>query len=106
MKLMSESQKVINNFKNVTDCGDIYVIIRVLKKYYDFSKENSILLIPISASSTYDDYSIYNTVIENDICWKNFLLEGMFKNCNIRLLALNFIISYNLTILINFRKII
>ncbi len=76
MKLLSESWKVINNFKNATDCGDIYVIIRVLKKCYDFSKENSILLIPISASSTYDDYSIYNTVIENNICWKSFFTRG------------------------------
>ncbi len=46
---------MINNFKDATDYGDIYMIMRVLKKCYDYSKNNSLLLIPVKASSNKDN---------------------------------------------------
>ena len=46
-------------------------MIRVLKKCYDFSKENSILLVPFKESSKKGNSSIYNTVIENDKYWES-----------------------------------
>jgi hypothetical protein len=46
-------------------------MIRVLKKCYDFSKENSILLVPFKESSKKGNSSIYNTVIENDKFWES-----------------------------------
>ena len=46
-------------------------MIRVLKKCFDFSKENSILLVPFKESSKKGNSSIYNTVIENDKYWES-----------------------------------
>jgi len=71
MNLIFEQTKVINFFEKATDFGDIYLMIRVLKKCYDFSKGNSILLVPFKESSKKGNSSIYNTVIENDKYWES-----------------------------------
>ncbi len=50
--------------------------MRVLKKCYDFSQINSLLLIPKEEpASTLDVTSIYNTVMENDLVWFSDKLE-------------------------------
>jgi len=53
------------------------MIMRVLKKCYDFSLENSPLLVPIKSSSDSNDSSIYYTLLENNKCW-----ESTYSNAN------------------------
>ncbi len=66
----------MTEFKNATDCCDIYVMMRVFKKCYDFSQKNSILLMPIKEPSfTLEGTSINNTVVENDKIWSSIRLD-------------------------------
>ena len=51
MNKLFKSEKIAKNFKNSTDYGDIYLMMRVLYKCYEYSKENSLYLIPIKESS-------------------------------------------------------
>ena len=68
MRLLKSSKKVINEFTDATDYGDIYLIMRVLKKCYEFSKLNSLLLVPIKAPSSYQDLISINKA-KNENYW-------------------------------------
>ena len=51
--MYNKFDKVIDDFWNNTEPGgDLYIIIRVLKKCYDYSKDNPFHLIPAYVSST------------------------------------------------------
>ncbi len=75
--LLVSSKKVVSIFKNATDYGDTYLMMRVLKKCYDFWNLNSLILVPIRASAASDDkHSIYYTVIDNDNYWESNASDG------------------------------